>query len=526
MSTSPVLYPQYQPANYSTSQYGYSNSTNPNQLAQNQRSVVQNTGNNLMTADEDQANQYAEQQAGTQAYTNPIEETNAAGGGGYTPGQASQIQLTPAQQQNIVTNAGISAGQGTAAAVGGAERAAAAAGGSPAALATYRARAAQQQAAATGNAETGASVAAQQAASQGAQAVGNARLASQNQGLSYLSGLQQEQGQESQNEQGLSQGAYGTQTSGTSAAANLGLAASQTPSTFDKTIGAVSGALGALADGSPGVKSYLSDGMEAVVGEDGPELIVQAASDPVRSHTHFMDDGGEVGGITNGVAQYMAGGGDYGGETNTPDPILGGAPTLPPAAGQMPGGTNGDYGGETSNPSSAGTPSNSTGGGPINWLQRYLHGAAQAKATPAQPPQWNKETPYSQLGTGIGNVARMAAPYLADGDGGGTTNGFLANGRPIVRSAAYRSRPAMMADGQPDPAISNPVAPAVAPAIAPPVSAPPQLITSPTRVNLAPGDQVVPLTFRPHAKVRPSVAVAALKKSPLATRVAGLRRVA
>ena len=54
----------------------------------------------------------------------------------------SDAELTPEQKQAMITSAGISAGQGTAAATGAADRAIAAAGGNPLAAATYRARAA------------------------------------------------------------------------------------------------------------------------------------------------------------------------------------------------------------------------------------------------------------------------------------------------------------------------------------------------------------------------------------------------
>jgi hypothetical protein len=459
MSTSPYpLYQPYQPVNYNTAT-PYKTSSNPNQIAANEVSGIQQTGTDLENADEQLANQYLQAQSGTQGYLAPIEAQNASGQGGYTPAEASQITLSPAQQQAIVTNAGISAGQGTAAATGAAERATSAAGGSPAAMATNRLRAAQQSGVQAGNAETGASVAAQQAASQGAQTVGNARLAEQNQGLGELSSLQAEQGQQGQNEQGMAGQAFGTTTSGTTAASNTGLAASQTPSTFDKTIGAVSGALGALADGKTG---YLEDGMEAVLGEDGPEVIVSHASDPVRSNTHFMEDGGLPGrnvnppsssGMMQGGEDYMADGvpyldnGDYGGETNNPATPVTPAPV-----------NNGDYGGETNSPASPGVS------GPVNWLQRYL-AAKQTPAPQTVQPQWTKETPYSQLGAGLGNLARTV--HLADGFRSRTGVAPLANGVTLVNK--------------------------------------------PTRMSLQPGDSVVPLTYRPKAKVRPSVAASALR---------------
>jgi hypothetical protein len=285
----------------------------------------------------------------------PIEQNLATGGGGYTADQASQIELSPEQKEAIKTNAGISAGVGNAAAVGGAERAAAATGGNPAAMATYRARAAQSQAANAGQASTGAEVAAQQAGSAGAQAVGQAQQAQQGQGLGYFGNLQAQSNQASQNEQALQAGAYGTEAGAGTTATGQVLQASQTPSTSDKIVGAVGGALGALADGK---SPYLNDdGMDAVLGENGPEAIVEAASDPVRSDTTFMADG---------------------------------IPDLPgPSIG----------------------PQNLTQ--PQSWLQRYMANAKsnqQKPATPGQqqPPQqqWNKTTPYSQLGAGIGGALR------------------------------------------------------------------------------------------------------------------------
>ncbi len=71
---------------------------------------------------------------------------------------AQQIQMTPQQQQDIVTAAGISAGQRNAAAVGDLQRQTLAAGGSPEAVAAYRARMARESASDAADAMTKARV--------------------------------------------------------------------------------------------------------------------------------------------------------------------------------------------------------------------------------------------------------------------------------------------------------------------------------------------------------------------------------
>lgn len=514
MSTTPsALYPNYYQPYYQQAgagNVGYTATTNPVGAAANNKSVVESQGNQYQLSDEELAQQQQQQQAGTQGYLNPIEQTNASGGGGYTPGEASQIEMTPGQEQSIVTNAGISAGTGTAAAVGGAERSAAAAGGSPAAMATYRARAAQSQAANAGNASTGAAVAAQQAGSAGAQAVGGEQIAQENQGLSYLGNLQAQQGQAGQSEQGLAQGAYGTETSGTTAATGQQIQASQLPTGIDKGIGIAAGAASALADGDPG---YLeNNGQDAVVGENGleavienaPKAVLAGASDPVRSDTTFMDAGTQ-GGDPSGGSDASATWG------------------MTPVAGP----SNGDYGGETNTPATPVTPAGaSVAAAKQNWLQRYLASNKNVMPAPtmAGQPAWNPTTPYQQIGSALGNVARYIAPHLAEGHMGG---GFhwsnpvtpkpstprqleRANYQPL----AYRAKP-VLADG------AAPIAPAIAPAESDdPVSPAMQngmqvgnakVFDKPTAVHLDQGDSVVPLSYRPKAKVRPSAALPALK---------------
>lgn len=391
----------------------YQSSGDPRKLAANQRTVTQETGDTLMGQDAALADQYRQQASGVEGYLDPIQSNLAEGGGGYSPDEAKQIQLSGQEKQNLITGAGISAGAGNAATVGAAERAAAAAGGSPAALATFRARAAQQQAGAAGDAMTNARSAAKQLESQGAQTVGNARMGQQGAALNYYGNLENSKTQAGLGEQGLQNSAFGTQTQGTTAATNAGITASQTPSTFDKVLGAAAGAAKFIADGEPG---YLADGQEAVLGEDGPEAVVE--------QPRFMAGGGEIpgGGDLNDIGE------------------IGDVPVL--------GDQNPQYGAPKQ-----------------NWLQSYLaKSQSQPPAQqPQQPQQWTKATPYQQLGEAVGQVA---SHYLGDGT----------------------------------------------------VSVPPKMITSPTRVKLAPGDAVVPLSFRATAKVRPSAAVNAYKAAGMPLR--------
>lgn len=87
--------------------------------------------------------------------------------------------MTPEEQQNIVSSAGISAGLKDAQAVGDTERAARAAGASPLGVGAYRARMATQQAADAGDAMTSARVAASNAAAARQQTNESMRLGSQ-----------------------------------------------------------------------------------------------------------------------------------------------------------------------------------------------------------------------------------------------------------------------------------------------------------------------------------------------------------
>lgn len=383
------------------------NSSDPRSLAAQQRAQIGNTGAVL----NDQYAQYGQQNSGgaptntvsgTSDYLNSIESPLAQGQGGYTADEASQIELTPAQQQSMVNSAGISAGVANQAAVGGAERAANAAGGNPAALAAYRARAAQQSGVNAGNAMTNARVAAQQAGSAGAQAVGNAQIAQQNQGLNYYQGQNAQANANVNNANQLQEQTYGTQTSGGNQAAGLGVQASQTPSTFDKTIGAIGGALGGLADGT------VPSGSDAVIGEDGPEKVVD------MSGHDYMADGGLAGAPEEGVPM------DDDQASGAPMPPT---PTAPTTATSQP------------------------------WYKKLLTNHQSSGGGQSQPQkQWSPVNTYSSLGQAAGKIA---GTFLADG------------GFPQGKNGIF---------------------------------------TKPTNVKLGPNDAVVPLNYRPGAKIRPSMA--------------------
>lgn len=113
--------------------------------------------------------------------------------------------------------------------------------------------------------------------------VGNQRLNQQDLGRNYYQGQNEQANQNSQNAQNRQQQTYATQTGGTNAAANTGLAASEQPGTFGKIVGGVTGLVGALG-GASGIASGakklgLADGgivtspTLALIGEDGPEQV-------------------------------------------------------------------------------------------------------------------------------------------------------------------------------------------------------------------------------------------------------------
>lgn len=412
MATSPVVPQQWQ---YFS---GYNNTQDPRKLAQNQRQTVTNQGDALQQENLDQFNQGQAQAQGTQGYLADVEDPLAQGHGGYTPGEASQIQYTPQDVQNIVNRAGTTAGAATAAGADAATRAANAAGGNPAAVAAYRARAAQQTGVQSGDAATGAQVAAKQAQATNAENIGQTRIGQQNQGLNYYQGLEQQQNQNSQNAANRQSGIYGTQTTGTNQAANLGLQASQTPSTLDKVIGGVAGAAGAFLDeGSvwDGEGQQPTRPYPAVVAEGGPEAVIKMAS---GGHD-WLEDGG-------------MGSGEAGDEGSA-----------------MPMGTT-----QQGDDSWSKTPF---------WKQMAMNARnSMVNKQGASPPTsngpasggWNPTTPYSQIGSAVGSIAK---------------NLFADDGEMFGDSGA--------------------------------------IFTKPTNVMLQPNEAAVPLNYRPMAKTRPSMAM-------------------
>lgn len=421
-------------------------STDPRSIAAQQRATIGNQGAVL----NDQYAQYGQQNAGgapvntvasTSNYLNPLEQQNAEGGGGYTSNEASQIELSPQDKQNIINGAGISAGTASAASTGAAQRAFNATGGNPAAMAAYRSRAAQQEGVNSGNAMTQARIGAQQAGSAGAQAVGNAQIAQENQGLNYFAGQNAQANQNVQQGNALQEQTYGTQTSGGNQAAGLGVQASQTPSTLDKIAGFASGALGALAEGD--VEG--DEGGQAVIAEDGPEKVVQAAeqglpADPIRQ---YMDDGG------------FAAPSD--GEDMTDDQQPG-APTAPMA------------------PSAPGTVQQQP------WWQKFSQ-SMKSSGGGAQQQQWNPTSTYKSIGNAAGGLGKLA---LGLADGGFPTGGKGGNtfGAKLVDNPISKSfMPKGDHNGQNG------------------------IFTKPTLVNLKKGEAVVPLGgYRSGAKARPSMA--------------------
>ena len=465
--------------------FQYNNTNNQRAAAQNQRALNQEQGDQLQSQ---YGSQYNAQQGGAPVntvassanYLNQIEDPLAQGNGGYNATESSQIDLTPQQEQNIATNAGVAAGSTTQAGVGAAERATAAAGGNPLAMAAYRARAADTAGSQAGAATTAGEIGAQQAGSAGAQAVGNARLAQQNQGLSYYTGQNAQANQNAQQANQLQESTYGTEANAGNTATGNVLNASQTPSTLDKITGAVGGALGALDKGA------MPTGKEAIAGENGPEWV---------GRPNYLDMGDP-------------GSGEVAQEGNN-------LPT--------------DYSGVGS--SSAGETESKS----VPFWQRIMALSAASKNSPNQKPsQWSPATPYSQLGAGVGNVGNLigeAAGAWANGqppemmgNGGWWQVPAAIGGMNLVNDvlpggvAGALDNGAMPEQGMPANQMDDEPWP-------PARSAPPRsmlaqgaIITKPTNIRLEPDEAVVPLSYRAQAKARPSMAMA---KKPAARQMYG-----
>lgn len=246
MATSQISYPVQYPTNQDF------NTSDPRKIAAQNLTGVVNTGNQLYNQQQQRYNAGSGQAQQTQDYLGGILAPQAEGNGGYNAQETSQIEMTPEQQQQMVTAAGISAGTATEAAADAGQRAANAAGGNPQAVAAYRARAANQAGAQAGNAETNARVQAQAQEAANTENVGQARLGQQTNAENYYGNLQSQQNTNAQNAANQEQQTYATQAGGSNQAAATGVKASQTPSTFDKIIGGVGGALNFLDDGDAG----------------------------------------------------------------------------------------------------------------------------------------------------------------------------------------------------------------------------------------------------------------------------------
>jgi hypothetical protein len=433
------------------------------------------------------------------SYLNPAATTSrldswmtplANGQGGYNADELSQIRMSPEEQQGIITGAGISAGLRNSAAVGAAERASAAAGGNPQALATYRARAAAQGAADAGDAMTNARVAASNAAAGRAQTIGNTRIGQQNTGLGYYQGLQgqgtnyltgqltggqnylgnlqQQQAGQQESALGRQMQAYGTASGAANNSAETAQKASQNPTTFDKIMGGVSGAVSAFleeGDVMPAAKT------PAVIGENGPEKVVSTGRE-------YMEGGAVIPSLFSRIPPPR----DLGTTTPNADgslvftPGADSAPDLPSlyrATPAAPGPrdlgtttTNAD-GSLTFAPGADSTPGlPQRPGGFRGFLSRLKEEAAAQNgqaAAPQQPPAIGGANTYRNIASAAG---KLAGRFLEEGD-------VMPQG----------------ANG---------------------------IFTQPTRVNLAPGEAVVPLSYRASAKVRPSQA--ALPAAPVTYR--------
>jgi hypothetical protein len=453
-----------------TTPIGYKSSTDPRQVAANNRLLISQQAQNLygqgadVTAATKQRQDEAQglvdqsgqiygteqgQRGQTADYLNNIEDPLAQGKGGYNAAEQAQIQMTPEQQQQMVTAAGISAGTNTAAATDAAQRATNAAGGNPAALAAYRARAASNIGAQAGDAQTQARVAASNAAATRAENIGQTRIGQQTQGLNYYQGQNAQANQNAQNALSLQQQAqglknqatglqsqalqdqnqtYSTETSGVNDAAKTAQAASQNPTTFDKTMGAIGGALSFLDEGD-----VPTGGTPAIVGENGPEIVAK---------THYLDLGDSGDGDV--------GSGEAGPEGNA-------LPT-------------------DNSPEAKGTGSGEAQG--MSWLDKWrARLPAQNMPQMSQPVQQQQQqsqgqqsnTPtsvksWNTVGQGVGKVASL---FMEDGAAPGD---YLGGGGMF---------------GQPEAS----------------------LVTKPTKVLLGKDDAVVPLKYRAGAKIRPSAAM-------------------
>lgn len=173
---------QAQQGAVSQMQEGLNSAIDPNALSQSQgyrdtmnqslTSEGQDMGNAVQNMGENMGQGLLNEQSQLNAAVDPSKL-------GLSSGFTNNYLMSPEEQQNIVTGAGISAGLKDSQAVGDLNRAAAAAGTDPMGVAAYRARMGRQQAADAGDAMTQARIGASNAAAQRQQTNESMRLGAQ-----------------------------------------------------------------------------------------------------------------------------------------------------------------------------------------------------------------------------------------------------------------------------------------------------------------------------------------------------------
>ena len=390
MATQPFQYQPVSATDDPTNPQNFQNTSNPKTAAQNARQMAAQTGTGLMNQDLGLYNQNQANVTGSANYLNNIEDPLAQGQGGYNASELSQINMTPQQQQQMVTGAGISAGTNTAAATDAAQRATAASGGNPAAEAAYRARAASNIGAQAGDAQTQARVAASNAAAGRQENIGQTRIGQQNQGLNYYQQQNAQSNQNAQNALGLQNQAYGTQTQGINGTLQAQEQASQNPNLFTEIAGGLGGALSFLDEGGMGEEP-------AVVGEAGPEAIVPTGpGTPFARHADGYLDGGSTPGYDPRQAAML-----FSDQMEARNPALNPQPEAPPAA------------------ASAG-PSGSTDPASQNsWMQQFQQRLQQYQQNPSSQSGGGGQSGGLHRHLGHHDPARSQSPRRSRRSAGG-----------------------------------------------------------------------------------------------------------
>lgn len=446
MATQPFQYQPVSATDDPTNPQNFQNTSNPKTAAQNARQMAAQTGAGLMNQDLGLYNENQANVTGSANYLNNIEDPLAQGQGGYNASELSQINMTPQQQQQMVTGAGISAGTNTAAATDAAQRATAASGGNPAAEAAYRARAASNIGAQAGDAQTQARVAASNAAAGRQENIGQTRIGQQNEGLNYYQQQNAQSNQNAQNALGLQSQAYGTQTQGVNGTLQAQEQASQNPNLFTEIAGGVGGALSFLDDGGMGEEP-------AVVGEAGPEAIVSTG--PGTPFARHADGGYDPEQRQQLVAEAM----------DSRDPAITPQTVRPESYQDLGGEGYGNYDPDPMSQATAPTTvagnatdtSSQTGSAPQQqggWFQNFKQRLQQYQQQPQSmqrgqqqqqgggPQQAPAQQAANQLGAGIGHLANYFLNKPSSGGGDMGADGLLPRRRPsYMEDGGYADEP-------------------------------------------------------------------------------------